>query len=214
MVVGASPQVTSDGDQGLQSSDDRDSGLRTSSSSEPTSPLTSEVENDTHLVSNFIAQLPSPAPDIADASQHRHACLYNRLEWNADLPLFVCLTRGRGSTCSSPLNKLPNYTFLILTLFLSCRWSITTHESGISLSTDKEEPTPCGSLQGPSREMRQAPVPGTSEVPTQTGPLKTCEGRKTVQKDVCIGEGRVQPAGPWHENVLIWELELQKETLL
>lgn len=80
MVVGASPQVTSDGDQGLQSSDDRDSGLRTSSSSEPTSPLTSEVENDTHLVSNFIAQLPSPAPDIADSSQHRQACLYNRLE--------------------------------------------------------------------------------------------------------------------------------------
>ena len=60
----------SDGDQGLQSSDDRDSGVRTSS--EPTSPLTSEVENDTHLVSNFIAQLPSPAPDLADASQHRH----------------------------------------------------------------------------------------------------------------------------------------------
>ena len=60
----------SDGDQGVQSSDDRDSGVRTSS--EPTSPLTSEVENDTHLVSSFIAQLPSPTPDLADASQHRY----------------------------------------------------------------------------------------------------------------------------------------------
>lgn len=82
------------------------------------------------------------------------------------------------------------------------------------MSTDKEEPTPGGSLQGPSREMRQAPGPGTSEVPTQTGPLKTCEGRKNGQKDVGIGEGRVQPVAPWNENVLIWELELQKETLL
>lgn len=70
MVVGSSPQVLSDGDQGLQSSDDRDSGVRTSS--EPTSPLTSEVENDTHLVSSFIAQLPSPAPYLTDASHHRH----------------------------------------------------------------------------------------------------------------------------------------------
>ena len=80
MLVGTSPQVMSDGDQGLQSNDDRDSGVRTSS--EPTSPLTSEVENDAHLVSNFIAQLPSPAPAIADVSQHRHvttariACLF------------------------------------------------------------------------------------------------------------------------------------------
>ena len=73
MVVGSSSQVMSDGDQGLQSSDDKDSGVRTSS--EPTSPLTSEVENDTHLVSNFIAQLPSPTPGQADASQHRHVTI-------------------------------------------------------------------------------------------------------------------------------------------
>lgn len=52
--------------------------------------------------------------------------------------------------------------------------------------------------------------PGTNE----TGLLETCEGVKFGQKDVCSGEGRVQPAGPGHENVLIWELELQKETLL
>ena len=63
----------SDGDQGLRSSDDRDSGLRTSS--EPTSPLTSEVENDSHLVSNFIAQLPSPTPDMTGSSQHRHVTI-------------------------------------------------------------------------------------------------------------------------------------------
>ena len=97
----------------------------------------------------------------------------------------------------------------------SCRWSITTHESGISLSTEKEEPTPDadGSLPGPSRGMPQPPGPGTSAVPTGLL-LKTCEERKTEQKDICVGEGRVQPAGPGHENVLIWELELQKETLL
>ena len=41
-------------------------------SSEPTSPLTSEVENDVPLVSDFIAQLPSAARDMADSSQHRH----------------------------------------------------------------------------------------------------------------------------------------------
>ena len=92
-------------------------------------------------------------------------------------------------------------------LFLSCRWSIATNESGISLSTDKD-----GSLPGPSREMSQPPGPGTSEVHTL---LRTCEGRKTGQKDVCLGgEGRIQPAGRGRENVLIWELELQKETLL
>jgi len=82
------------------------------------------------------------------------------------------------------------------------------------LSTEKDEPTPDRSLPGPSREMPQPPGPGTSEVSTQTGLLKTCEGRKTGQKDVCLGEGRVQPAGTGHDNVLIWELELQKETLL
>lgn len=60
--------------------------------------------------------------------------------------------------------------------------------------------------------MPQLPGPGTSVV--HTGLLKTYERRKTEQKEVCLGEGRVQPAGPGHENVLIWELELQKETLL
>lgn len=55
MLVGTSPQVMSDGDQGLQSNDDRDSGVRISS--EPVSPLTSEVEND------------------ADASQDRHVTI-------------------------------------------------------------------------------------------------------------------------------------------
>ena len=60
--------------------------------------------------------------------------------------------------------------------------------------------------------MPKLPGPGTGVAPS--GLLKTCERIKTVQKDVCLGEGRVQPAGPGHENVLIWELELQKETLL
>lgn len=70
IFAGTTPQTLRDGDQGLQSTDDRDSGVRTGS--EPTSPLTSEGENDGHVVSNFIAQLPSPAPMIADASQHRY----------------------------------------------------------------------------------------------------------------------------------------------
>lgn len=63
--------------------------------------------------------------------------------------------------------------------------------------------------------MPQPSEPGTSEVSTQTGLLKTCEGRKSAKKDVCVGEGRVQPAGHGlREDVLIWELELQKEALL
>lgn len=60
--------------------------------------------------------------------------------------------------------------------------------------------------------MPQLPGSRTSLVPT--GLLKTCERRQTEQKDVCLGEGRVQPAEAVHENALIWELELQKETLL
>ena len=61
--------------------------------------------------------------------------------------------------------------------------------------------------------MPQPPGPGISEVSTQTVQLKTCEERETGH-DVCLGEGSVQPAGTGHENVLICELELQKETLL
>lgn len=53
--------------------DDRDSGVRTGS--EPTSPLTSEGENDAHLVSNFITQLPSTAATQVDTSQHRSLSL-------------------------------------------------------------------------------------------------------------------------------------------
>ncbi|KAL9955265.1 hypothetical protein ACROYT_G036563 [Oculina patagonica] len=164
IFAGTTPQALRDGDQEQQSADDRDSGVRTGS--EPTSPLTSEGETDVHVVSNFIAQLPSPVPMIADASQHRLS---------------------------------------------------VTQESGISLGTEHEEPTPDAdeSSPGPSHEIPQMSGPGTSEVSTQTGLLKTCEGRKSAKKDVCLGEGKVQPAGHGpREDVLIWELELQKEELL
>ncbi|XP_078356214.1 uncharacterized protein LOC144641028 [Oculina patagonica] len=164
IFAGTTPQALRDGDQGVQSADDRDSGVRTGS--EPTSPLTSEGETDVHVVSNFIAQLPSPASMLADASQHRLS---------------------------------------------------VTQESGISLGTEHEEPTPDAeeSSPGPSHEVPQASGPGTSEVSTQTGLLKICEGRKSAKKDVCVGEGRVQPAGHGpREDVSIWELELQKEELL
>lgn len=70
MLVQTNPQMDRGGDEGLQSTDDRDSGVRTGS--EPTSPLTSEGENDVRLVSNFIAQLPSPVPTITDEPQHRY----------------------------------------------------------------------------------------------------------------------------------------------
>ena len=60
--------------------------------------------------------------------------------------------------------------------------------------------------------MPQPPEPGTSEVSTQTGLLKTCEGRQTDKKDVCGGDVRVQPTA--REDVLLWELELQKDALL
>ena len=98
---------------------------------------------------------------------------------------------------------------------LSCRSSIT-QESGISLGTEHEEPTPEAdeSSPGPSREMPRTSGPGTSEVSTQTGLLKIGEGRKSGKKDACVGEGRVQPAGHGREDALICELELQKEALL
>ena len=59
------------GDDGLESADDRDSGVRTGS--EPTSPLASEGENDrVHFsASYYVAQLPSSASIIANASEHR-----------------------------------------------------------------------------------------------------------------------------------------------
>ena len=55
------------GEARVQCSDEKDSGVRTGS--EPTSPLTSEGENDLHRVSNFIAHLPCP---VGDLSQHRY----------------------------------------------------------------------------------------------------------------------------------------------
>lgn len=111
MVVGSSPQVMSDGDQGLQSSDDRDSGVRTSS--EPTSPLTSEVENDTHLVSSFIAQLPSPAPHRADASQHRHVTVTVLLVFCIHyMPVFLIPIR-----CLNENPKLLIFPYLLHLLF-------------------------------------------------------------------------------------------------
>ena len=67
IFAGTSPEALRNGDQGLQFNDDNDSGVRTSS--EPTSPLTSEGENDMHLVSS--AHLPSLST-MANASQHRY----------------------------------------------------------------------------------------------------------------------------------------------
>lgn len=58
--------------EGMESADERDSGVRTSS--EPTSPMASEAENDhVHFTaSNFTVQLPSPLSTIANAgSEHR-----------------------------------------------------------------------------------------------------------------------------------------------
>ena len=61
--------------------------------------------------------------------------------------------------------------------------------------------------------MPQPSEPGTSEVSTQTGLLKTCEERKSGKKD-SVEDTKVHPAGQGSEDVLIWELELQKEALL
>ena len=54
----------------MQCLDDKDSGVRTGS--EPASPLTSEGENDGHLVSSFIEKLPFP---VGDLSQHRYVAI-------------------------------------------------------------------------------------------------------------------------------------------
>ena len=58
------------GEVRMQCLDDKDSGVRTGS--EPASPLTSEGENDGHLVSSFIEKLPFP---VGDLSQHRYVAI-------------------------------------------------------------------------------------------------------------------------------------------
>ena len=89
------------------------------------------------------------------------------------------------------------------------------------MNTEHEEPTTLRadeSPSGPSHPISQPSRPGTSEVSTQTssqaGLLKTYEERRSLKRDICVGEGRVQPAGHERKDVLIWELELQKEELL
>ena len=88
------------------------------------------------------------------------------------------------------------------------------------MNTEHEEPTLRADESSPglSPEMPQLFGPGKGEVSTQTssqaGLLKTCEERRSLKKEICVGEGRVQPAGHERKDVLIWELELQKEELL
>ena len=88
------------------------------------------------------------------------------------------------------------------------------------MNTAHEEPTLRADESSPglSHEMPQPFGSGKSEVPTQTsnqaGLLKTYEERRSLKKDICVGEGRVQPAGHERKDVSIWELELQKEELL
>ena len=57
-------------DDGMESGDERDSGLRTGSGSDTASPLVSEWENDC----NCHAQLPPAHVSSGDVSLHRFVC--------------------------------------------------------------------------------------------------------------------------------------------
>lgn len=163
MFVQSSSPTAMSGDDGLESTDDRDSGVRTGS--EPTSPLASEGENDrVHFsASYYVAQLPSSASIIANASEHS---------------------------------------------------SSFTEESEISLKTDHEEATPDISLPCPSSDALQSCGPGTNEASTQTTVLTTTFQEGKRKKDACAEEERIQPVALSPADLWIWELELQKETLL
>lgn len=106
---------------------------------------------------------------------------------------------------SSFINKLP---FPIGDLSQH-RSSITTQESGISFTTEREGPTTNGKESSipdqPDRKPRQ-PKPDISQPCTQTGLHKTRQRRKLHQKD---GTDQVVE----HKNVTVAELELEKETL-
>ena len=107
IFAGTSPDPLRNGDQGPQSNDDKDSGVRTSS--EPTSPLTSEGENDVHLV------LPSLST-MANASQHRYVN-QNSKQWH------VAGTRRR-KTCVS---KSRLVLVLLLIGWKICARFLTNH---------------------------------------------------------------------------------------
>lgn len=57
-------------DDGMESGDERDSGLRTGSGSDTASPLVSEWENDC----NCHAQIPPAHVSSVDVSLHRFVC--------------------------------------------------------------------------------------------------------------------------------------------
>lgn len=68
-------------------------------------------------------------------------------------------------------------------------------------------------MPGASSASPQPSGLGTSEVATQTIPMKTSEERKS-ERDICAEDGGLQPVAQSREDVWIMELELQKETLL
>lgn len=88
MLVGSSPHSPLSGHE--ESGDERDSGVRTGS--EPTSPLTSEWENDhVHFnASNFSAQLPSHVSTFAGGLQHRF--VYSQVKMNVIILISGCYT--------------------------------------------------------------------------------------------------------------------------
>ena len=99
-------------------------------------------------------------------------------------------------------------------LLISCCSLSFTQESEISLKTDHEEATPDISLPCPSSDILQSCGPGTNEASTQTTVLTTTFEEGKRKKDVCAEEERIQPVALSPADLWIWELELQKETLL
>lgn len=100
---------------------------------------------------------------------------------------------------------------LINSYTLNINRSSITQESVVSLNTDLEEPIP--DSDWPGHSALQLSGRGTSEVSTQTTLLATSE-EKQSERDVCPEKEKMQPLANSHRDVRIWDLQLQKETLL
>ena len=111
-------------DDGMESGDERDSGLRTGSGSDTASPLVSEWENDC----NCHAQIPPAHVSSVDVSLHRFVCslrtdireLKQRRRWQKRLlkkefTLFIAIIPCR-SVCQILVNLELNSQALYLSL--------------------------------------------------------------------------------------------------